>query len=258
MTSARSLGKIAPPQQSEEAALARLIATGAELLVLAATDDCPPCTLMKPIVRHLALRFSVELRLGSPLTAPGLLARHAVERFPELLLFRDGRLLERRAGFHGFEDLTVFMRHALGRSEAAGETEQDIAFRTLIDEALAAVDASMDPASAALAPFMQAAATEFEALDTRLASIAKAGKMSPKEANRLRRAEQQRIYAPFQDKIDALLKAQAQAMRRYQEITDQAMGAFGAAASGSNSTVVCSPDGSVCHIVVRGHDETVR
>lgn len=246
------------PQRSDDAALAGLIEAGAELFVLAATDDCVPCALMKPIVRHLASRLSVELRLAETGTAPGFLERHAVERFPELLLFRDGTLLERRVGFHGYDDLKSFMPRALGRSDELDEKAQEIAFRSLIDEAQAAFDAMMAPASAALAPFMAAAGAELQALETRLQAIETNGEMTSEEANRLRRAEQARIYAPFQDRIDALRDVQASALRFYDERTDPAARARAPSPAGSNPAIACSPDGSVCSLVGVGQDETAR
>ncbi|MFA6968059.1 MULTISPECIES: hypothetical protein [Bosea] len=252
MTAAQPLGETDYPQRSEEA-LAGLIGNGADLFVLAAMDDCVPCTLMRPIVRHLALRLSVALRLAEPATAPGFLECHAVERFPELLFFRNGNLLERRAGFHDFDDLNLFMRGVLGGSGEPAETAPDIAFRSLVDEAQAAVDAMMEPASAALAPFMAAAGAKLQALDARLGSV---GEMTVDEANRLRRAEQVRIYAPFQDRIDALRHVQARAMRLYEEMTYQAVWACAASPSESTPTFVCSPDGSVCSFVAVVQGET--
>lgn len=246
MRAALPPGETGHPQSPDDEALARRIGTGADLFVLASMDDCLPCTLMKPIVRRLASRLSVELRLAEPTTTPGFLERHAVDCFPELMLWRDGSLLERRVGFHGFDDLDVFTRRALGRPDGPGETAQDIAFRTRIDEAQAAVDAMMAPASVALAPFMTAAGVALQALEARLRVGGSAGEMTAEEENRLRRAERDRIYAPFQDRIDALRDAQAKAMRLYDEATDRAVQACAASPSGLIPPLVCSPDDSVC------------
>lgn len=238
-------------QQSHDAALARRIGTGADLFVLASMDDCPPCIQIKPIVRHLSVRLSVELHIAEPPRAARFLSRYAVERFPELLLFRDGRLIERHVGYHGFDELYTFMSQALGRSGQLVETDEDCAVRALIDMAQAALDAMMAPASDALAPFMEAANASLQAHAAWLQAIESSGQITAQEMQRLRRAEQLRIYAPFQDKIDALREVQAKALRHYQETTDQIVRSQGATASSPSTAIVCGPDDSVCSVGTR-------
>ncbi len=153
------------------------------------------CTLLKPIVRHLASRLSVELRLAQPRT---------------------------------------------------------------VGEAQAAVDAMMVRASAALAPFMAAAAAELQAFEARLRVIETTGQMTVEEANRLQRTGQARIHAPFQDRIDALRGVQASAMRLFAEKTNQAVRAHAPSPASSHPSLVCSPDGAVCSLVPVRQNETGR
>ena len=238
--------------------LTNLTASGVDLFVLASIDDCVPCALMKPIVRHLALKLAVPLCVIEPQTAAGFIERYDIQRFPELIFIRNGAVSQRRVGYDGFDDLSDCMHRAVDGSDECGGTAEDITFRSKIDEAQAEVDAMMAPASAALEPFMAAAIAELQAIDTRFRQLTNAGEMTAHEATRLRRMEQVRIYAPFQNRIDTLRDVQAKAMQIYEHKTDEIVRAFAASSRGPGSTISCSPDGSICSIVAIQPDEPAR
>lgn len=71
------------------------------VLVDFTTDWCPPCKMLAPIIEELAAKYQTQMRVGSvdgdkyaELTEP-----FDVYGFPTLILFRDGKPVERLVGY---------------------------------------------------------------------------------------------------------------------------------------------------------------
>ena len=79
------------------------------------TDWCEPCKILDPILEN------VQQRMGSGLSIhkinsdnnPELAAQYNIKSVPTLMLFRDGKLLWRMAGFDTADKLEkIFRQHA--------------------------------------------------------------------------------------------------------------------------------------------------
>lgn len=76
---------------------------------------CPPCHALAPLIDQVALEFAgrmkvVKLNVDE---APALAQRYDVRSIPSLLVFRDGRLVERHVGALSNSDLVHLLETQL-------------------------------------------------------------------------------------------------------------------------------------------------
>eukprot|EP01033_Poteriospumella_lacustris_P016212 gene16212-11598_t len=78
---------------------------------------CGPCQLIQPVLEDLANRFEGRARIAKVDTdkAPALGARFQVEAFPTLILFFQGREVQRYEGFKSADALAKELHVALRR-----------------------------------------------------------------------------------------------------------------------------------------------
>src|SRR5262245_26884998 len=104
-------------------------ATRGAVMVEAAMDGCVPCRLLQPVVQKLAAEFAD--RLAAVTLAPDaeqFHRAHRIDRFPQLLFFRDGRCVGRVMGFDGADKVRDAVARFLGI--ATGDpSPAELAFR---------------------------------------------------------------------------------------------------------------------------------
>ncbi len=216
-----------PLPLSDAAVTAFLAATTGAVTIEVSTQDCVPCQLLKPIVRKLAAEFSGRLAvIGIDETAADFNRTHRIDRFPQLLFFVDGRYHSRQTGFRGAARAHRKVLDVLGIAPAAKPSPRELTFRKACARARARIDAIMAPASAALEPHMASATPAAEKFETAIKTDLAAGRIDADEANRRRRAEYARLYAPFQDKIAALRVSQTEALAIYDAMMSKAVREF--------------------------------
>lgn len=78
-------------------------------------EDCPPCRRMKPVVAHLSVNYRDRVKVGKMdidqhAAVP---TEYGLDAFPVLLLFRDGKLVARRDGYAGLEEMSQWLDEQL-------------------------------------------------------------------------------------------------------------------------------------------------
>jgi thiol-disulfide isomerase/thioredoxin len=221
-------GASEPVHLSDAAVTAFLAANAGTAMVVVSTQDCVPCRLLKPIVRKLAAEFAGRLSvIAIDETAAGFSRSYRIDRFPQLLFFVDGRYRSRQIGFKGAARTRRKVLDVLGIKPATQKpSPRERAFRKALARATARIDAIMAPASAALSPHMESTAPAAEKFEAAIKKDVAAGRIDAAEANRRRRDEYTRLYAPFQDKIAALRVSQTEAMAIYDAMMSKAVQEF--------------------------------
>ena len=241
------MSPIVPRSDAELAEL--IVAAPCPVVVLASTDDCVPCILIKPLIRKLAVEFSAQMLLVeiTAQIAPHFIEAHPIDGYPAVLLFRDGVLADCRIGYVGLQETRSAIASFLGIAGEAAPSSEELAFQNALAEADAAAETIMRVASGAVAPHIEAITPQLQAVEDRARADREAGRLTPAEAQQWRIAELKRLYRPFQHKIDALRLAQAQAMKAYEARMEEGLRTFaGATPIAARSRVVCRPDGSIC------------
>jgi hypothetical protein len=115
------------------------------------------------------LRFPATCGTGRPSLVAGDAAQfhraYGVDRFPQLLFFRDGRYVDRLVGFDGADKLRDAVAGFLGLAATGEPSAAEIAFRSAWARARARLEEIMRPASEALATHLAAVASEVDALE---------------------------------------------------------------------------------------------
>jgi thioredoxin 1 len=162
------------------------------VIVEVSLADCPPCKLLRPVMRKLALQLADRLRVIEidAADAEEFSAAHDVRSAPQLLCFRDGALIHRERGFSGFSHINQLVTRL----------------------------AEIQPALKALDAQVQAGLARGEIVDD-------------KAANEFRVRETRRLYEPFQDKVSALRAAQAKAFADFEQDMMRAVDEYAASAA---------------------------
>jgi thioredoxin-like negative regulator of GroEL len=213
-----------------------LAATAGPVIMVISTDWCAPCRLLKPVVHKLSLEFAVPVFFVDGDIATETKSRYGVNGFPELLVCQDGRLVGRYGGFSNAEELRKVLAGFLGRSVDGSSSVAELAFHEAYERADTRISEIMTPASDALDPYIVAVAPEMKTVMASINDDLAAGRIDKTEAAARRKAERDRIQAPFQDKIDVLVKAQAEALEAYDVIMDDALAQFARAHSAGAAT----------------------
>jgi thioredoxin 1 len=236
------------------------ISEPATTLVFVSASGCMPCVLLKPIARKIALEFAAHVtwdEIDGDIDHD-FCSQHGIDSYPQLLLFRNNELKARMSGFGDATASRAWLVEALqgdlpDQARTAGPQQEpawaDTAFTDAIDRANASVMAIMQEARDRLHPFMSAIEPDIAALDARLAGELASGVLSEADAARMRRTEQTRLQAPFQDSIDALRTAQARALEQYERIAEAGLIAYRQSTDVARRRLECSPDGSICRVV---------
>jgi thioredoxin len=76
---------------------------------------CTPCQMMQPVLEDLANLFEGRIRIATVDTdkAPVLSSKYKIEALPTLLLFHNGKVLERLVGFKSTEELEKVLNDSL-------------------------------------------------------------------------------------------------------------------------------------------------
>ncbi len=229
------------------------IEAGGCVIVFASTTTCVPCAWMKPVVRKFAVSAGsratvVEVNCDN---ISDFRKRHNLQHFPQLLHFRDGTLTSAQTGFHGLSETLDWLERAVdaGAATLKPQTELDENFAQDLERAQKALDDAMQVSNDALVPHIEATEPDIAAVKLQIANLQAASALTQAEANALFLTEVHRIYAPFQDKIDAHRRAQALGLVAYAEIAEAGVQNYATAHRAAGSRVVCSPDGSFCERV---------
>jgi thioredoxin-like negative regulator of GroEL len=225
-----------------------LSAARGPVIVEATMDGCVPCRLQRPVVEKLAAEFSG--RLTAVALDPDALQFHRayrVDRFPQLLLFRDGRYVDRLIGFEGAGKVRDAVAGFLGLVPSGEPSAAELLFRAASARAEARFDEIMRPASAALGPHLAAVAPEVAAFERAIDADLACGRLRREDAADRRRAEYARVYAPFRAEVEALRHAQAQALAAYDTTMAEAVAEFARALPvGGAGATSCPPGQPFC------------
>lgn len=201
-----------------------IAATSGAVVVEVSTEWCLPCRWLRAIVRKLALEFCdrmsvVELDGNS---ADQFKRRYDVTSFPRMFFFRNGQFVQRHIGFNGKpEDIRRIFAEFVG--VPTEDSAAELAFRSACARANDTFTAIVTPASEALEPYITAVTPALDAFEVDLQKQLTSGLITSEQASQKRAAKYQRVYAPFQDKIDALRAAQNEAILAYEAQMRQAV-----------------------------------
>lgn len=216
-----------------EDAIQHLIDTGrSPLIVEISTEGCVPCQLLRPVMRKLALEFAdrfqlVELDAGNAATFN---KTYNISSVPQLLCFHEAKLVHRECGFRRPADLNKMIASFLGVSSSERNVSAaTVEFESTFADANASIEEIMSPASTELEPFIRAVQPAMQALEAEISRDIATARITASAANELRKAGYARLHEPFQDKIDALRKAQKHAIAAYDDMMVAAIDRFSAA-----------------------------
>jgi thioredoxin 1 len=238
------------PTDSEVARL--LAATRGAVMVEVSMEHCVPCRFLRPVVRKLAAEFAdrvAVVEIGNE--AERFCRAHNIDRFPQLLFFRDGRYVERVSGFDSADRIRDAVTRFLAVASDGEPSPAERAFSAACTRAEARFDEILQPASDALAPHIAAVAPQVEALERAIDADLASGTLRRNDVMARRRADYARVYAPFQAEVEALRRAQAEALAAYDAILDEAVARFtgqarGTPADAEAAGAVCLPGQPFC------------
>lgn len=214
-------------------------------------DDCVPCAFLKPVVLHIAITCAGAFRLvvtdADDAAHQPFMRAFGIASFPQLLVFRDGVLTDRDAGYTAMTATRSFLTGALGLPDAGPADEADRRFRATLERAHARVEAIMEPASKALEPHVDALLAAQARIAEECAAMKRSGTWDEAAIGRWRAEELVRANAPIEQLLQDLRRAQAEGLAAFADMTALAVAATAPRADGGR--VVCAPDGSYCEIV---------
>jgi thioredoxin 1 len=227
------------------------------VIVQVSTDWCVPCRLMRPIMRKLACEFADRMVVAcvDGDSAGSFLQVYDIASFPQLLFFKGGAFVRRHQGFESAAIIRKIVLEFIGADDGDDPTADELAFRNACSSADALLEEIMAPASAALAPPLEAIRPEIEAFEASLARELAAGHITQSDAGDQRKKAYVRFYAPFQDKIEALKAAQASGLDAYDSYMNKAVEQFlqrslVPQARSASSLFMCMPGDESCSIPV--------
>jgi thioredoxin 1 len=239
-----------------------LSTTSGMVVVEVATEWCFPCRLLRPVMRKLATEFASRMMLVVLDGDPSKLFNrvHHVDTFPQLFFFESGQLVGREVGFQGVDEIRAAIEKRLNVAGAETRSEAELSFCNDHAQATARLEEIMKPVSDALEPAISAIAPMMEAFEAALIEELVAGGLSQSEVVSRRKAERDRLYAPFEDKIAALRLAQNEALGVYEELMNEAVEKFETTSqlAGPTSPGIafgCPPVQSFCLATVPNRDK---
>ena len=100
----------------------QVIASVLPVLVEFTADWCPPCKMLAPSIHALATKYAGKLNVGM-LDAddyPELVQRYGVMGLPTLILFSEGKPVQRMIGFQPKERIEAQLQPYLGAESKLG------------------------------------------------------------------------------------------------------------------------------------------
>lgn len=95
-----------------------VISAGKPVLIDFFTTKCEPCDRVKPVVEQLGSLDTDTMVIGINVDKnPGVAQAYHVEVVPTLILFQQGEILWRQAGFTGADQLTSVVRRLLAKEK---------------------------------------------------------------------------------------------------------------------------------------------
>ena len=221
------------------------------VIILLSTDGCFPCTLIKPLLRKLAVEFQSQMVLVEVMNdvVRQFTKAHGIDRFPTMLMVRDSTIVDRKNGYHGSDETRATVLSFLEIADEDASSSEEIAFQRAVAEANDMIETIMQASSDALMPHIEAIKPELQAVEDRVEADRLSGRLTSIEAQQRRMAELKALYRPFQDKIDALSAAQGLAVTAYETRMNEGVQVFAATTSLSlDPRLICSADGSTCWV----------
>jgi thioredoxin 1 len=219
-------------------------------------EHCPPCQLLRPLLRKLAIEFASRMTVVEIDSANCKGLPFDIEAIPTLLLFKDGKHVNTERGFESLERTTELITTFLGVPTDGSPSPAERAFRDAHREALGRQEATQARASEAIEPYFRAIEPEWQQILTNIERQVETGQSTRGEATRLKASEWTRLSAPFADKAQVFSKAQAAAFDAYRELMDLAVEGFGAAlpapAAKQQRGAFCRPGDPFCELPASG------
>jgi thioredoxin-like negative regulator of GroEL len=220
-----------------------LALTPGHVVVKASIPRCPPCHMMRAIIRKLAVDFADRIRFVEieDSEARGFCEAHNIDRFPCLLLFKDGQLAGRQVGFD-YDETQQIVKALLGIDHNGDELAHEKAFRQAHAAAIELRGQIFNPAYEAVNPHFDEIAPTLDALQKQLDDEVTAGRITRADADKRLQSENDRLCAPFQGKLDAFFRAIDEGWKAYDSFMDEAICCY-AAQDGEPTTFVAADTG---------------
>lgn len=217
------------------------------------TKWCVPCQFLRPILRKLGHEFADNMTLveidGD--AAPTFRRTHEIKFFPQVLVFKQGKLVGRQGGSATPEKVRTTMMGFLGLQADGEPSAAELTFRDHQSKALAAFSDMTTPTIKACGPFYDAV----EAMEESLKAEVTAGRLSEGDAKARMEAEYPRLEEPFKDKIAASDKAMEEGLRSYSATMAEAVAEFVQAGKPAPSAdpaelagLICEPGDRFCSV----------
>ncbi len=89
--------------------------------VLFKTEGCPYCRAMKPVMEQVAEEFGDRLKIAfiDAFDSPEMTAEYGIQAVPQLILFRDGQVMESILGARPKEEIVDKIKNLLEQPTAA-------------------------------------------------------------------------------------------------------------------------------------------
>jgi hypothetical protein len=136
-------------------------------------------------------------------------------------------------GFDGADKVREAVIRFLAVAADADPSPAERAFRAACAHAKARFDEIMKPASDALEPHIAAVAPQVEVLERAIDADLASGRLRRDQVMDRRQTDYARVYAPFQAEVEALRRAQADALAAYDAIMAEAVTQFAGQARGA-------------------------
>jgi len=219
------------------------------VIVEYATDWCLPCRLLRPVMAKLAVAFrnSATFVAVDADESERFRAIHDLVAFPQVLVFRDGVLVDRRIGHDTPATALAFLAVAIDPGHLVDASPADRQFARAAEGANAAYRSSVAPLEAEVDRRMDAVAPVMDALVADLKIQQEAGLIDARGAMMRQKAEWERVSAPFRDRLDALRATTAAALAAYEASMAEALGTY-AAASVRPAMQACGPNDPICRL----------
>lgn len=219
----------AGPPLDDRAARALVATTQGFLVVAYSTSWSLACRLLRPVVDKLAIELAphaVVARIDGD-TAFGFRRDHGIAGIPQLLVFENGTLIDRLAELDDARlvRLRLYRAMRLPLGETYGEAEH--LFHEAHMKARRLFAELTEPANRALRPHLDRVAPMLEALERRLSSERSAGALTDEEEMEARSAAFEAAFRPIRPELEALDRAEAQALRAYEDLMEEAVEDYG-------------------------------
>lgn len=85
------------------------------VLVKFGAEWCPPCQAMEPVLDDLASQMSSDVKVirVDVDQMPALASHYSVSSIPRLILFRNGKVIADRKGYHDTADMKQWIKKSL-------------------------------------------------------------------------------------------------------------------------------------------------